>query len=80
MLSFIFAASFFASLTAMLYIIKDDIHRIAAKAFGFVVIGNGYTKRHYTLRFSEATQWAACYADGANVYKRGIWVASKMQS
>ena len=55
------------------------LHSIIAKTFGFTIIGHGYRHRHYTLRFSEAISWAACYADGADVYKRGIWVASKMQ-
>ena len=55
------------------------LHRIIAKTFGFVIIGNGYRHRHYTLSFKEATQWAACYADGASIYKRGIYVASKKQ-
>ena len=56
-----------------------NIHTFIAKAFGFVVIGDGYKHRHYTLRFSEAISWAACYADGASIYKRGIDVASKKQ-
>lgn len=79
-MSTLLATIFFTSVTTLLYMSYNDLYRIAAKAFGFVVIGNGYSKRHYTLRFSEAISWAACYADGANVYKRGIWVASKMQS
>ncbi len=58
---------------------QRNLHRILSKAFGFVVIGDGYSKRHYTLSFKEAVSWAACYSDGANVYKRGIWVASKKQ-
>jgi len=58
---------------------QRNLYRIIAKAFGFVVIGDGYKKRHYTLSFKEAVSWAACYSDGANVYKRGIWVASKKQ-
>ena len=77
-MSTLFAITFFASLAALLHVLKSDIHRAIAKAFGFVVIGNGYTKRHYAIRFKEATAWAACYGDGANIYKRGIWVASKM--
>ena len=56
-----------------------NIRNILCKTFGFTIIGHGYRHRHYTLSFKEATQWAACYADGADVYKRGIWVASKMQ-
>jgi hypothetical protein len=52
---------------------------IIAKTFGFMIIGDGYTKRHYTLSFKEALAWASCYADGANVYRKGIWVASKKQ-
>lgn len=56
------------------------IRNILCKTFGFVVIGNGFKHRHYTFSFKEAISWAACYSDGANVYKRGIWVASKMQS
>lgn len=54
------------------------LHRLIAKAFGFVIIGNGYSKRHYTIRYSEAVSWAACYDDGANIYRKGICVASKM--
>lgn len=54
------------------------LHRTLSKAFGFVVIGNGYRHRHYTLSFKEAVSWAACYDDGANIYRKGICVASKM--
>ena len=54
------------------------LHRLSCKAFGFVVIGHGYSKRHYTLRYSEAVEWAACYDEGASVYYRGTWLASKM--
>lgn len=57
-----------------------NIHTFIAKAFGFVVIGEGYRHRHYTLSFKEAVSWAACYADGASIYKQGIWVASKKLS
>lgn len=78
-MSTLLAIIFFTSVTALLYMSYSDLYRIACKAFGFVIIGNGYNKRHYTLSFKEATQWASCYSEGANVYKRGIWVASKMQ-
>lgn len=57
--------------------IKRNIYNVLAKAFGFVVIGNGYKKRHHTISFKEAAEIAACYDDGANIYKRGIWVASR---
>ena len=77
-MSTFFAITFFASLAALLHLHKTEIHRLACKAFGFVIIGNGYSKRHYAIRFKEATEWAACYDDGATIYKRGIWVASKM--
>lgn len=53
------------------------LHNLACRLFGFTIIGSGYKKRHYTLRYSEATQWAACYADGAVVYRKGLPVASK---
>jgi putative exporter of polyketide antibiotics len=75
-MSTMLATIFFASVTALLYMLQSELHRLACKAFGFVVIGNGYAKRHYTLRYSEAVSWAACYSEGANVYKRGTWVAS----
>ena len=55
------------------------LHRIIAKTFGFTIIGNGFAKRHYTFTYSEAVSWAACYSDGANIYKRGIWMAAKLQ-
>ena len=58
---------------------RHNLHTILAKAFGFVVIGDGYKKRHYTLSFKEAVSWAACYADGASIYGKGICVASKKQ-
>lgn len=53
------------------------LHQIIAKTFGFVVIGNGYSKRHYAIRFKEATAWAACYDDGASIYRKGVCIASK---
>ena len=78
-MSTLFAIIFFASLAALLHLHKTELHRLACKAFGFVIIGNGYSKRHYALRYSEAASWAACYGEGANIYKRGIWVAAKLQ-
>lgn len=54
------------------------IHRIIAKTVGFTIIGNGYKHRHYTLSFKEAVSWAACYGDGASIYRRGTWVAAKL--
>lgn len=78
-MSTLLATIFITSVTALLHMTYTDLHRIAAKAFGFVVIGDGYRHRHYTLSFKEAVSWAACYSEGATVYKRGIWVASKKQ-
>jgi hypothetical protein len=57
--------------------IKRNVYNTIAKAFGFVVIGNGYGKRHYAISFKEALSWAAGYDDGATVYRRGLPVASK---
>ena len=69
----------FISLTSLaiaLYIMQDDIALLLKKAFGFMTIGQGFTKRHYTFTRSEALQWASCY-DSATVYRRGNFVASK---
>lgn len=52
-----------------------------AKTYGFTVIGNGFTKRHYTFTFSEAVSWAGCYGvSGASIYKGGIQVAYRGRS
>lgn len=51
--------------------------RLFTARYGFTIIGHGYTKRHYTMRYAEATDWAACYADGAVIYRKGLPVASK---
>ena len=64
------------SLAIALYIMQDDIALLLKKAFGFMTIGQGFTKRHYTFTRSEALQWAACY-DTATVYRRGNFVALK---
>lgn len=66
------------AVAASLYLVRRDLHRLAAKAIGFTIIGNGYGKRHYAIRYSEAVAWAACYDDGASIYKGGVLVASKM--
>ena len=69
----------FISLTSAaiaLYIMQDDIALLLKKTFGFMTIGNGFAKRHYTFTRSEALQWASCY-DSATVYRRGNFVASK---
>lgn len=55
------------------------IRNILCKTFGFVIIGHGYRHRHYTLSFKEAVSWAACYSEGATVYKRGTVFAAKLQ-
>jgi hypothetical protein len=64
------------SAATALYLMQDEIVMALKKAFGFCVIGQGFTKRHYTFTFSEAVEWAACY-DVATVYKRGNFVALK---
>lgn len=65
------------SLAIALYIMQDEIALMLKKAFGFVTIGQGFNKRHYTFTRSEALTWAACY-DNATVYRRGNFVASKV--
>ena len=65
-----------ASLAIALYIMQDNIVMALKKTFGFMTIGQGFKKRHYSFTYSEATQWAACY-DVATVYKRGNFVAMK---
>ena len=64
------------SAATALYLMQDEIIMALKKAFGFCVIGQGFTKRHYTFTFGEAVEWAACY-DVATVYKRGNFVALK---
>lgn len=64
--------------TTSLYMYQSELRRLACKAFGFVVIGHGFKHRHYTLSFKEAVSWAACYGDGASIYRKGICIASKM--
>jgi hypothetical protein len=64
------------SAATALYLMQDEIIMALKKAFGFCVIGQGFTKRHYTFTFGEAVEWAACY-DVATVYKRGNFVAMK---
>ena len=69
----------FISLTSAaiaLYMMQAEIALLLKKAFGFMTIGQGFAKRHYTFTFSEAVTWAACY-DTATVYRRGNFVASK---
>jgi hypothetical protein len=65
-----------ASLAIALYIMQDEIVMALKKTFGFMTIGQGFKKRHYTFTYSEAAQWAACY-DVATIYKRGNFVALK---
>ena len=50
---------------------------ILALQFGFVIIGKGFAKRHHCFTRSEALAWAACYDDGATIYKGGVAVAFK---
>jgi hypothetical protein len=57
--------------------IRRNVVQALAKPLGFVIIGHGYKKRHYTLSFKEAVSWAACY-EGASVYRRGVLVATKL--
>lgn len=56
---------------------KTYIISALALQFGFTVIGKGYKKRHYCFTKSEALQWVACYDDGASMYYRGNFVATK---
>jgi hypothetical protein len=65
-----------ASLAIALYMMQNEIALQLKKTFGFMTIGQGFKKRHYTFTYSEAAQWAACY-DVATIYKRGNFVASK---
>jgi hypothetical protein len=48
-----------------------------ASRIGYTVIGKGYAKRHHTMTFKGALQWAACYDDGATVYLNGYAVAPR---
>ena len=65
-----------ASLTIALYIMQAEIVMALKKTFGYMTIGQGFKKRHYSFTYSEAAQWAACY-DAATVYRRGNFVALK---
>ncbi len=65
------------SLAIASYMMQAEIALQLKKAFGFMTIGQGFKKRHYTFTYSEAAQWAACY-DVATVYKRGNFVALKV--
>ena len=58
------------------YMMQGEIALLLKKTFGFMTIGDGFAKRHYTFTRSEALQWAACY-DSATVYRRGNFVAWK---
>ena len=64
------------SLAIALYMMQNEIALQLKKTFGFMTIGEGFAKRHYTFTYSEAAQWAACY-DVATIYKRGNFVALK---
>jgi hypothetical protein len=64
------------SLAIASYIMQAEIALQLKKTFGFMTIGQGFKKRHYTFTYSEAAQWAACY-DVATIYKRGNFVAMK---
>ena len=64
------------SLAIALYMMQNEIALQLKKTFGFMTIGEGFAKRHYTFTQSEALEWAACY-DNATIYKRGNFVASK---
>jgi hypothetical protein len=72
----IYAIISVTSLITALYIMQDNIVMALKKTFGFMTIGQGFAKRHYTFTYSEAAQWAACY-DVATIYKRGNFVAMK---
>jgi hypothetical protein len=72
----IYAIISVTSLITALYIMQDNIVMALKKTFGFMTIGQGFKKRHYTFTYSEAAQWAACY-DVATIYKRGNFVAMK---
>jgi hypothetical protein len=72
----IYAIISVTSLITALYIMQDTIIMALKKTFGYMTIGQGFAKRHYTFTYSEAAQWAACY-DAATVYKRGNFVAAK---
>jgi hypothetical protein len=65
-----------SSLAIASYIMQAEIALQLKKTFGFMTIGQGFKKRHYTFTYSEAAQWAACY-DVATIYKRGNFVALK---
>lgn len=64
------------SLAIALYIMQNEIALLIKKTFGYMTIGQGFAKRHYTFTYSEAAQWAACY-DVATIYSRGNFVALK---
>jgi hypothetical protein len=72
----IYAIISLTSLAIALYMMQAEIALQLKKTFGFMTIGQGFAKRHYTFTYSEAAQWAACY-DVATIYKRGNFVAMK---
>ena len=72
----IYAIISVTSLTIALYMMQNEIALQLKKTFGFMTIGQGFAKRHYTFTYSEALEWAAWY-DAATVYRRGNFVAAK---
>lgn len=54
----------------------NKIRAAAARRWGYQVRGAGFDKTHYTLTFSAALEWAACYPQ-ATIYRNRRFVASK---
>jgi hypothetical protein len=55
----IYAIISVTSLTIALYMMQNEIALQLKKTFGFMTIGQGFAKRHYTFTYSEALEWAA---------------------
>lgn len=48
----------------------ENIRQQLCTAFGYRVMGFGYSKTHYTFTRREALQWIGCYDSGAMALKK----------
>ena len=55
--------------------ITQALKTAAARVIGYQTTGQGFTKTHHALSYTEACRWAHCYP-AATITRRGQFVAS----
>jgi hypothetical protein len=55
--------------------LADTLRYTLARHIGYEVTGHGFKRKHHTLTYTAALEWAHTYR-AATITRRGQWIAS----